>query len=335
VRLTLLGRSRWGPLLLISLVATACGDGQRQYPDVPTRPECIAPAKPGGGFDLTCRIVSESIRDAGLLEAPMVVSYKPGGIGAVAMAHMMTTRRRDPNVIVAFSTGSLLNIAQGKFGPGVEFSRIRWLAAAGVDYGALVVSADSDFADLSELMSILRTDPNRVVFGAGGTIGSQDWVKAALLFRHAGRDPKDMRYVAFEGGGDATAALLGRHIDVMPGDVSEVKGLLGTNTVRVLAVLSAERLPGVFGALPTAAEQGVEIAWPIFRGYYAAPDINDAQYRWWVDLFAQLVAAPEFQEVRQAKGLLPLDLVGEEFSSYVTQQAGRYEQLARDFRLVR
>ena len=313
----------------------ACDGGQRRYAYVPTKPECIAPAKPGGGFDLTCRIVSEAFRDANLLDQPMIVTYKPGGIGAVAMAHMMTTRRRDPNVVVAFSTGSLLNIAQGKFGPGVDPAGIRWLAAAGVDYGALVVRADSELDDLAEMIEQIRADPGRIVFGAGGTIGSQDWMKAALLFRHVDRNAKDMRYVAFEGGGDATAALLGGHIDVMPGDVSEVTGLLGTDTIRVLAVLSAKRLPGSFAALPTATEQGVDITWPIFRGYYLAPEVSEVQYAWWVERFSQLVRTPAFQQTREAKGLMPLDLVGGEFADYVTRQAERYRQLSHDFRLLR
>ena len=174
-----------------------------------------------------------------------------------------------------------------------------------------------------------------MVFGAGGTIGSQDWMKVALLFRYVGRDAAQIRYVAFEGGGDATAALLGGHIDVMPGDISEVTGLLGSDTIRVLAVLSADRLPGVFAALPTAREQGVDITWPIFRGYYLAPEISAARYDWWVDRFERLMRTPAFQQSRKSRGLLPLDLVGQEFASYVTHQAGRYQQLAREFRLVR
>jgi putative tricarboxylic transport membrane protein len=197
------------------------------------------------------------------------------------------------------------------------------------------VASGSEFATLPQLMALLRTAPGRVVFGAGGTIGSQDWMKAALLFRHLNRDAKDMRYVAFEGGGDATAALLGGHIDVMPGDVSEVTGLLGTDTIRVLAVLSDERLPGLFAALPTATEQGVDITWPIFRGYYLAPEVSAVQYAWWVERFSQLVRTPAFQQTREAKGLMPLDLVGAEFAGYVTRQAERYRQLAHEFRLAR
>ncbi len=44
----------------------------------PSKPECIAPAKPGGGFDLTCRVASNGFADAGLSKTPMVVTFMPG-----------------------------------------------------------------------------------------------------------------------------------------------------------------------------------------------------------------------------------------------------------------
>jgi tripartite-type tricarboxylate transporter receptor subunit TctC len=48
----------------------------------PSRPECIAPTKPGGGFDLTCKLAQAGLKDHKLLDAPMRVTYMPGGIGA-------------------------------------------------------------------------------------------------------------------------------------------------------------------------------------------------------------------------------------------------------------
>ncbi|PKO55499.1 MAG: tricarboxylic transporter, partial [Betaproteobacteria bacterium HGW-Betaproteobacteria-21] len=48
----------------------------------PAKPECIAPAKPGGGFDLTCKLAQSALQDAKLLDAPMRVTYMPGSIGA-------------------------------------------------------------------------------------------------------------------------------------------------------------------------------------------------------------------------------------------------------------
>ncbi len=61
------------------------------------------------------------------------------------------------------------------------------------------------------------------MFGAGGTVGSQDWMKAALTAKAAGLNPKSMRFVAFEGGGEAITALQGGHVQVYSGDASEAR----------------------------------------------------------------------------------------------------------------
>lgn len=157
--------------------------------------ECIAPAKPGGGYDLTCRLAANSLQETGLIEQPMMVSYMPGGIGAVAYNHVNGVRKDDPNLIVAASTGAAVNLALGKFGQ-YDADEVRWLGALGVDYGAIVVKADAPWQNLSELAKDLKEQPNQVVFGAGGTVGSQDWMKAALTAKAAGVSPQKLRYIS-------------------------------------------------------------------------------------------------------------------------------------------
>src|SRR5690348_10444535 len=80
------------------------------------KPECIAPAKPGGGFDITCKLAQSALQDGKLLKDPMRVTYMPGGIGAVAYNAVVGQRPSEGGTVVAFSGGSLLNLAQGKFG---------------------------------------------------------------------------------------------------------------------------------------------------------------------------------------------------------------------------
>src|SRR5699024_8368286 len=91
---------------------------------------------------------------------------------------------------------------------------VRWLGALGVDYGTVVVAADAPWDNLDQLMTDLQTKPGKIVIGGGGTVGSQDWMKAALLGKSVDVHPRDLRYVAFEGGGPTLAALLGHHVDV-------------------------------------------------------------------------------------------------------------------------
>ena len=147
--------------------------------------ECIAPAKPGGGFDLTCKLAQSALLDGKYIKDPMRVTYMPGGIGAVAYNAIVAQRPAENNTIVAFSGGSLLNLAQGKFGRYTD-ADVRWLAGVGTDYGALIVAENSPFKSIKDVVAAIKADPTKVVFGAGGTVGSQDWMKAALTARAAG-----------------------------------------------------------------------------------------------------------------------------------------------------
>ena len=301
----------------------------------PTRPECIAPAQPGGGFDLTCRIAVNSFQNSDLLKNPMRTVYMPGGIGAVAYNNIVAQRRNDPNAIVAFSGGSLLNLAQGKFGRyGVD--DVRWLASVGADYGALMVRQDSPFKNLYDLIQALKADPSKVVFGAGGSVGSQDWMVVALTAKAAEVDYKKIRFVAFEGGGEAATALTGNHVQVLSTGAAEAIGAIeGGSDMRVLAVFSEDRLPGVLEDVPTAKELGYDIVWSIVRGFYVGPDVSDEQYDWWVNAFNQLYKTDTFKEIQKQQGLFPHDVAGKELDDYVKERVKEYAELAESFGLMK
>ena len=291
--------------------------------------ECIAPAKPGGGYDLTCRLAANGLLETGLIDEPMMVTYRPGGIGAVAYNHVNGVRTDDPNLIVAASTGAAVNLALGKFGQ-YDADEVRWLGALGVDYGAIVVSADAPWQSLDELMADLKDNPGEIAFGAGGTVGSQDWMKAALTAKSGDINPRDLRYVAFEGGGEALAALLGDHIQVFTGDLSELKSQLESGKIRVLAALSEERMGGPYADIPTAMEQGYDVEWPIWRGYYMGPEVDDEAYYSWVQRLTELSESEKFAELRQARGLFPMSRFGNEFDSYVKGQVADFKSLAEE-----
>ncbi|WP_108445180.1 Bug family tripartite tricarboxylate transporter substrate binding protein [Halomonas denitrificans] len=291
--------------------------------------ECIAPAKPGGGYDLTCRLAANGLLETGRIDSPMLVTYMPGGIGAVAYNHVNGVRTDDENLIVAASTGAAVNLALGKFGQ-YDADEVRWLGALGVDYGAIVVGADAPWQSLDELMADLQANPGEIAFGAGGTVGSQDWMKAALTAKAGDIDPRDLRYVAFEGGGEALAALLGNHIQVFTGDLSELQSQLESGKVRVLAALSEERMGGPYAEIPTAAEQGYDVQWPIWRGYYMGPEVSDEAYQAWVERMQALAEDPAFAEIREARGLFPMSRFGDDFDTYVKEQVAGFKSLAEE-----
>ncbi|WP_443190292.1 Bug family tripartite tricarboxylate transporter substrate binding protein [Pseudomonas indica] len=299
----------------------------------PKRPECIAPAKPGGGFDLTCKLAQSGLKDSGLLKAPMRVTYMPGGVGAVAYNAVVAQRAKEPGTITAFSSGSLLNLAQGKFGRYDE-NAVRWLAGIGTDYGAISVRADSPYKTLKDLVEAVKKDPGSVVFGAGATIGGQDWMQTALIARAAGIDVQKLRYVAFEGGGETLTAMLGGHVQVTSSGLGEVTPQLAAGKIRILAVLSEERLPGKLSDLPTAKEQGYDITWPVIRGFYMGPEVSDEDFNWWKQQFDTLLASEDFAKLREQRDLFPLSMTGDELTAFVKKQVQDYKALAGECGLV-
>ena len=301
----------------------------------PKRPECIAPAQPGGGFDLTCRLAKSALEDSKALTSPLRIVYMPGGIGAVAYNTMVTQRNAEDGTIVAFSGGSLLNLAQGKYGR-YSVDDVRWLAGIGADYGVAVVREDSPYKDLPELMEALKTDPTKVVFGAGGTVGSQDWMKAALTAKSADVDYKKMRFVAFEGGGEGLTALRGGHIQVFMGDAAEALSMIeGGAPIRILAIYNDERLPGVLADVPTAKEQGYDIQWPIIRGFYMGPKVSDEDYNWWINAFNKSMEAEGYDAIRTKLGLFPFSMTGEKLDVFVKERVKAYTELANEFGLIK
>jgi putative tricarboxylic transport membrane protein len=309
--------------------AAACAAAQ------PARVECIVPSKPGGAMDLTCKLAQKGLRAmAGADAADMHISYVPGGIGAVAWHSLVSQRRAEPNTLVVFSGGSLLNLAQGKFGKATA-GDVRWVAALGADYGMIAVRSDSPYKTLGELVAALKKHPEKVLVGVSGTIGSQDWMKIALVVKTAGIDPKVLRFVALEGGGEAFTAMHANYVQVVSGDASEAALYAAQGKTRVLAVLSEQRLTGVLSAVPTAREQGIDVVWPIIRGVWMGPQVADADYRHWVGTFDRMMATPQFAQMRAAYGLYPFALTGDALTDYVRKAVDNYGKRASEFGLVR
>ena len=293
--------------------------------------ECLVPSKPGGAMDLTCKLARTALQDAPG-GASLKLSYLPGGVGAVAWHTLVSQRRGEPDTLVAFSGGSVLNLARGKFGKA-SVDDVRWVAAFATDYGMIAVPANSPYRTLAELLKALKRDPKRVLIGMSGTIGSQDWMKMALVVRQAGMDPRKMRFVALEGGGEQFIAMEAGYVQAISGDVSEA--LLNAGKVRVLAVLSEHRLPGVLANVPTAREQGYDAVWPVIRGVYMGADVPEADYRRWVAAFAGMETQPGFARMRTQAGLYPFALSGDALTRYVKQAVANYDRQAEQFNLVR
>jgi putative tricarboxylic transport membrane protein len=183
-----LGATMWRSMIFMAVLVGMCAVTTANSFELQT-PECIASAKPGGGHDNVCKLLSVAFSEA--LLGQMSIRYMPGGIGALAYNHIVNTGRKDPYLIVAASTGTALNLAMGKFGAYSE-GDVRWLGAVATDYGVVAVRGDAPWQTLDDLMADLKKK-NTIIMGVAGSIGSQDWMKMALIYDQAELNPQKMR----------------------------------------------------------------------------------------------------------------------------------------------
>ncbi len=300
----------------------------------PENPECIAPANPGGGWDFTCRQVGKVLQDTGLIPSTMQVVNLSGGGGGVAFAEVVNKRNDDNDLVVAASTATATRLAQGAF-PGNTMDQVRWLGSIGADYGVIAVSADSEVDTLPDLLEQVRSNPSEVNFGGGSAVGGWDHLKVLIAAQEAGvEDVREVKYIAFAGGGEAVTQLLAGSLQAFTGDLSEAQGFVESGDIKVLAVLAPERLDGEFSEMPTAREQGIDAIGANWRGFYAPGGMSDAAYNYWVAQLDTLYASDEWQAVMEANGLAPLDLHGEEFQAFVAESVANIESLSREIGIL-
>ncbi|MBV2361566.1 tripartite tricarboxylate transporter substrate binding protein [Thalassococcus sp. CAU 1522] len=296
----------------------------------PENPECIAPANPGGGWDFTCRQVGKSMQDLGLIDSTMQVVNLAGGGGGVAFAEVVNKRNDENDLIVAASTATATRLATGAY-PGNTMDQVRWLATIGADYGVIAVSAASEIETLPQLIDQIKADPTSIAIAGGSAVGGWDHLKVLIAAQAGGvENVRSVKYIAFDGGGEAVTQLLAGSVQAFSGDISEAKGFVDSGDIKVIAVLAPERLSGDFNKFPTAMEQGIEAVGANWRGFYAPGNMSDAAYDYWVTQIKTLYDSPEWKEVMAANGLEPLDLQGAAFQEFVAGSVAKIQTLTAE-----
>lgn len=295
--------------------------------------ECIAPSDPGGGWDFTCRQVGKIMYDIGVVDKPIQVTNMAGAGGGVAFNHVVAERNDDAELIVAASSATTTRLAQNAYA-GMTADQVRFIGSIGADPGVIVVGAKSPFQTLGDLVNTLKSNPASVAFGGGSAVGGFDHLKPLMILKRAGfTDISKVKYVSFNNGGDAITQTIGGFTQAMTGDMSEVVGFLKSDDIRILAVLTEERVPG-FEQIPTAKEQGFDVVAVNWRGLYIPKGVSDQVFKTWADRLLKVAQSNEWKSAMAANGLAPFTKVGDEFQSYINQVVEEVRIMSKDLGVI-
>ncbi len=274
----------------------------------------MIPANPGGGWDTTGRALGKAMQDAGVASS---VSYdnKGGAAGAIGLAQFVNGSKGDPNAIMVMGAVMLGGIITSK--PPVTVTQATAIARLTSEYNVFVLPASSPFKTMKDVVEQLKKDPGSVKWG-GGSRGSTEHIAAAMIAREVGVDPAKINYVAFRGGGEATAAILGGNVTIGGSGYSEFAEYINTGKMKAVGVTSGTRLKGI--AVPTLKEQGINVEIGNWRGVYAAPGITPEQRKALTDIVLKAVKSKAWTEALEKNGWTPAVMAGADFEKFVDDE---------------
>ncbi|MCR8642887.1 tripartite tricarboxylate transporter substrate binding protein [Paenibacillus sp. N1-5-1-14] len=269
-------------LVTASLTACSTKTGGSAASDYPTKPFIVtAPSGAGGGWDKTARSLTKVLGESKLIKETMTVENKPGGGGTVFLANYVTKDSNDPYKLFVSSPPILINNLKKEGNSPQGYKDVTPLAQLTKDYGAIAVPADSKYKDLKSLVADIKADPSKITLAGGSAPGSMDHLISVLPAFKSGVDPKKVKYLSYDGGGEAVAALLGKNADAIGTDISSLGSYLKSGKIRILAVTSPERMGGIFKDIPTLKEQGMDSQFVIWRGVFGPKGMTADQVKFW------------------------------------------------------
>ncbi|MDZ7823045.1 MAG: tripartite tricarboxylate transporter substrate-binding protein [Ahrensia sp.] len=298
-----------------------------------TAAECIAPANPGGGWDFTCRQIGKIMYDIKAIDKPIQVTNMAGAGGGLAFTNVVTSRNDDAELIVAASVATTTRLAQNAYA-GMTADQVRFVGSIGADPGVIVVAKNSPFQNLGDMINAIKADPGSVAFAGGSAAGGFDHMKPLMLLEKGGfTDIGKIKYISVDGGADAITQTIGGFTQAMTGDMSEVVGFLKAGEVRVLAVLTDERVPG-FDDVMTAKEQGFDVVAVNWRGLYVPKGVSDEVFNGWADKLQKVADSQEWKDAMAANGLAPFTRVGADFQAFVDSEVARINKMSKDLGVI-
>lgn len=286
----------------------------------------IAPAGVGGGWDSFAREQQQAMRTEGIVNNVQVVNI-PGAGGTIGLSKFTTMTGQSTNVL-ATGTAMLGGIELND--SPVDLSDVRPIARVAQDYDAVVVSADSPYRSIDDIVAAWRKDPKAVTW-TGGSAGSIDHLIVAALALEVGVDPAGMTFIPKSGGGEAMQTLLNGTTDVAVTGYNEIADQVESGRVRALAISAPDRLPGL--DLPTLIEAGYQVDLVNWRGVLAPPGITDEEFAELGAIIEETRNSAAWHDALTRNKWIDSYLTGAEFDRFIGQDQQRIADLIEELGL--
>lgn len=287
------------------------------YPDKPV--SYIIPFGPGGESDITARHQQPFFKK--LFGQDLVISYKPGGGGAVGWSQL-NGMKGDGYTIMGVNLPHII-IKPRQKDVGFTTDGIAGVYMFHYTPDAVVVKKDSPFKTLQDLIDYAKANPKKLTLSGSG----KGTANHLAQVRFDGLAGVKTTYVAFKGTGKAVAALLGGQVMAEWGYTSV--GAKHAENVRMLAVATEKRHPR-FPDVPTFKELGFDLVSGAYRGI-AVPESTPEPVRARLsEMIGRINADPEFRKKMENDGMALLDVDYKGMKAFIGEMTGVYVDAAKE-----
>src|SRR3954453_2411038 len=275
----------------------------------------MVPNSAGSGYDTTAREVARVMEDEKLAKGIEVFNLEGAG-GTVGLQRLGNEKG---NAAMLMQMG--LGVVGAQFSNQSEATLDQTTPVAKLieEAEAIVVPGDSPYESLDDLVTAWKADPGNTPVGGASNPGGPDHLTPMLLAQEVGVDPTEVNYVAYDGGGELLAGILGEDVKFAATGISEVTESAAAGQVRILAVTTEEPVEGVDA--PTLQDEGIDLTFSNWRGVVAPPGLSDDQTQRFVDMMTEMHDSDAWQQVLKDQGWTDAFSTGDEFSSFLDDES--------------
>jgi len=287
----------------------------------------LVPAAPGGGWDQTGRALQAALTSGGIVPK-VTVDNKGGAGGTIGLAQFVSSSKGKPDALIMGGMVMVGAIITNK--SPVNLTQVTPIARLTGEPLVVVVPGGSKIPSMKELIAQFKANPGGVSWG-GGSAGGSDHILAGMIAQAAGVDSSKVNYIAYAGGGEAQAAILGGHVTAGISGYGEFAGQIKAGKLRALAISSDKRVPGI--DTPTLKEQGIDVELVNWRAVFGAPGITDAQKKDLIDAVLKATQTASWQEALKRNEWTDMYLPGDQFKTFLDAEQSRIEKIVTDLGL--